>query len=384
MIKNKAYKYRLYPTKDQAQLIDRTIGCARFIYNRMLADKIEHYQNTKKSLSNTPAQYKKEFPFLSEVDSMALCNAQMNLQTAYSNFFRKLKQGKKDAGFPKFKSKHKSKWAYTTNCINGNIAISDNKLKLPKLGKVRCMQHRSIPNDCIIKSTTITKTRTGKYYASILVEYETQVSQKEIETVIGLDFSMKDLYVDSNGDSASYPRYFRQAQEELARQQRVFSHRKKGSKRYEKQRIRVAKVYEKIANQRKDFLHKASKILADKYDMVCVEDLDMKAMAQCMNFGKSVSDNGWGYFRQLLKYKLEDQGKQLFVIDKWFPSSKTCSNCGAINENLKLSDRVWICDCGVTHNRDVNAANNIRNFGIITSGLEGIAQECLPEVVGID
>ena len=384
MKKNKAYKYRLYPNKDQAQLIDRTIGCARFIYNRMLSDKIEYYKEHKKSLSNTPAQYKQEFEFLKEVDSMALCNAQMNLQTAYSNFFRKVKQGRKDVGFPKFKSKHTSKWTYTTSYVNGNIEVSENKLKLPKVGKVKCVQHREIPENCIIKSATITKTRSGKYYASILVEYGTQVLEKKIKSVVGLDFSMKELYVASEGSSANYPRYFRQAQEELAKKQRILSRRKKGSKRYEKQRIKVARIHEKAANQRKDFLHKQSRELADKFDMVCVEDLNMKGMAQSMNFGKSVSDNGWGYFRQFLKYKLEDQGKKLFVIDKWFPSSKTCSQCGSINDSLKLSDREWTCGCGVIHDRDVNAANNIRNFGILTSGLEGLAQECLSEVIGID
>jgi putative transposase len=377
MKKNKAYKFRIYPNKNQSSLIDRTIGCARFIYNCMLADKIKHYKDTKLSLKNTLDQYKTEFEFLKEVDSLALANTQMNLETAYSNFFRRVKQGKKELGFPKFKSKKKCSWSYTTNNQKESIRIENNKIKLPKIGFVKLIQHREIPNDHIIKSVTVTKTRTNKYYISILVEYETQVFKKDIENVIGLDFSMKELYVASNGHSVNYPRFFRNTQEKLAKEQRIFSHRKSGSKRYEKQRIKVAKVHEKISNQRKDFLHKESHILASKYDMVCIEDLNMQAMSQCLNFGKSVSDNGWGMFTTFLKYKLEDQGKQLLKIDKWFPSSKMCNECGAINSNLTLSDREWKCDCGTFHNRDHNAAINIRNFGIKTIGTMGIAQEYL-------
>ena len=377
MKKNKAYKFRLMPNKTQANLIERTIGCARFIYNCMLADKIKHYNDTKLSLKNTPAQYKKEYEFLKEVDSLALANAQMNLEAAYSNFFRRVKQGKKFAGFPKFKSKKKCNWSYTTNNQKDSIRIENNKIKLPKIGFVKLIQHREIPNDYIIKSATVSKTRTNKYYISILVEYETQVIKKDIEKVIGLDFSMKELYVDSTGYSANYPRFFRHAQEKLAKEQRKFSHRKPGSKRYEKQRLKVAKIHEHIANQRKDLLHKESHKLANAYDMVCVEDLNMQAMSQCLNFGKSVADNGWGMFRTFLKYKLEDQGKLLFVIDKWFPSSKMCNVCGCINKELTLADREWVCDCGVAHNRDHNAAINIRNFGIRTVGTTGIAQECL-------
>ncbi|HPJ86602.1 MAG TPA: transposase [Candidatus Pacearchaeota archaeon] len=377
MKQNKAYKFRLLPNKTQSNLIDRTIGCARFIYNQMLSDKIKHYKDTKLSLKNTPAQYKNEFEFLKEVDSLALANAQMNLETAYTNFFRKVKQGKKDLGFPKFKSKKKCNWSYTTNNQKESIRIENNKIKLPKIGFVKLIQHRGIANDCIIKSVTVSKTKTNKYYISILVEYETQIINKSIEKVIGLDFSMKELYVDSNGYSSNYPRFFRLAQEKLAKEQRIFSHRKVGSKRYEKQKLKVAKIHERITNQRKDFLHKESHKLANTYDMVCVEDLNMRAMSQCLNFGKSVADNGWGMFRTFLKYKLENQGKQLFVVDKWFPSSKMCNVCGVINKQLTLADREWTCDCGTFHNRDHNSAINLRNVGIKTTGTVGLAQECL-------
>jgi len=375
--KNKAYKFRLMPNKTQADLIERTIGCARFVYNCMLADKIKHYKDTRLLLRNTPAQYKDEFEFLKEVDSLALANSQMNLETAYSNFFRRVKQGKKEVEFPKFKSKKKCSWSYTTNNQKDNIRIENNKIKLPKIGFVKLIQHRRILDDHIIKSVTISKTRTNRYYISILIEYETQIVKKDIEKVIGLDFSMKELYVDSNAYSANFPRFFRLAQEKLTKEQRVFSHRKPGSKRYEKQRIRVAKIHEHITNQRKDFLHKESHKLANSFDMICIEDLNMRAMGQCLNFGKSVSDNGWGMFTTFLKYKLEDQGKQLFVIDKWFSSSKMCNVCGCVNKGLTLADREWTCGCGNIHNRDHNAAINIRNFGIRTVGMTGIAQECL-------
>jgi len=260
MKKNKAYKFRLLPNKTQTDLIDRTIGCARFVYNCMLADKITHYKDTKLSLKNTPAQYKNEFEFLKEVDSLALANAQMNLETAYTNFFRRVKRGKKEVGFPKFKSKKKCNWSYTTNNQKGSIRTDGNKIKLPKIGFVKLIQHREISDDSIIKSATVTKTRTNKYYVSILVEYETQVEDKFIEKVIGLDFSMKELYVDSNGQSAEFPRFFRLAQEKLAKEQRILSRRKYGSRRYEKQKLRVAKVHEHTSNQRKDFLHKESLI----------------------------------------------------------------------------------------------------------------------------
>jgi putative transposase len=374
---NKAYKFRLYPNKEQISFIDRTIGCARFIYNQMLADKIEHYKDTKLMLYNTPAQYKTEFEFLKEVDSLALANAQLNLQEAYNNFFRRVKQGKKEIGFPKFKSKKRCNWSYTTNNQKDSIRIENNKIKLPKIGFLKVKLHRNTPEDHIIKSATISKTRTNKYYISILVEYETQVIKKDIEKVIGLDFSMRELYVDSEGNSANFPRYFRLSQEKLAKEQRILSHRKYESKRYEKQRLKVAKVHEHIANQRKDFLHKESKKLSDAYDLICIEDLNMKAMSQCLHFGKSVSDNGWGLFTKLLQYKLEDQGKQLYKIDKWFPSSKMCNVCSSVNDELTLGDREWVCDCGEHLLRDLNAAINIRNFGLRTIGTMGIAQDCL-------
>ncbi len=355
---HKSYKFRLYPNVEQRVLIAKTFGCVRFIYNKMLADKIAHYNITKKMLHCWPAQYKTEFSWLREVDCLSLSNAQINLQAAYKNFFRDPK-----IGFPKFKRKHDGHNSYTTNFVNSNIVLSGVHLKLPKLGKVRIKQHREIPEGYRLKSVTVSLTPSGKYYASILYEYEADIQPVEPVNVLGLDFAMKELYVTSDGTHGDYPRFYRQAQEKLAREQRKLSRRKKGGKNREKQKKKVAQLHERAANQRKDFLHKASRQIANAYDAVCIEDLDMKGMAQSLNFGKSVSDNGWGMFRTLLAYKLAEQGKQLVVIDKWFPSSKMCSACGTVKESLALSERTYRCECGLVVDRDLNAAQNIRNEG---------------------
>jgi putative transposase len=360
----KAYKFRLYPTKEQEQLLVKTFGCVRFVYNQMLAERKETYEQhkddkklLKKQKFPTPAKYKNEFPWLREVDSLALANAQLNLKQAFTNFF----SGR--AGFPRFKSR-KAKQSYTTNAVNGNIKLSAGYIKLPKLKWIKIKQHRDIPSHHIIKSCTITKTKTGKYFISILTEYEYQPVQKEVINVVGLDFSMNTLYVDSEGKRANYPRFYRQALHKLAQAQRVLSRRKKGSNRWHKQRLKVAGLHEKIANQRKDFLHKASRQLANRYDGVVIEDLHMKGMSQALHFGKSVHDNGWGMFTTFLQYKLEEQGKKLIKIDKWFPSSKTCSCCGQVKASLPLSERLFRCECGFAADRDINAAINIKKEGM--------------------
>ena len=318
MKQNKAYKFRIYPNEEQKIIFAKTFGCTRFIYNKMLSDKIDYYKQTKQKLNNTPAQYKIEFEWLKEVDSLALANAQMNLQKAFTNFFINPK-----SGFPKFKCKHKNKKSYTTNNQRNTITLENGFLKLPKLvDLVKVKQHRQIAKDYKIKSVTISQTPSEKYYASILCEYDNQIQTIEPKTFLGLDFSMKELYVASDETSADYPRYFRKSQEKLAREQRKLSRCVIGSKNRAKQRLKVAKLHEKVSNQRKDFLHKLSRQIANAYDCICIEDLDMKAMSQALNFGKSVADNGWGIFTTFLKYKLENLGKQLIKIDRWFRSEE--------------------------------------------------------------
>ena len=358
---NKAYKFRIYPNKEQRKMLAKTFGCVRFIYNRMLSDKIKYYEETKKKLKNTPAQYKKENEWLKEVDSLALANAQLNLQTAYSNFFRDPK-----IGYPKYKTKKSNHQSYTTNSVNGNIVLGNGKIRLPKVGNIKIKQHRRIPTNYKLKSVTISQEPSGKYYASILFEYEKQVSKQIAHTFLGLDYCMHELYKDSNGNEAKYPRYYRKAEKKLEREQRKLSKMEKGSNNRNKQRIKVAKIHEKVANQRKDFLHKQSRQIANAYDCICVENLNMKAMSQTLNFGKSVADNGWGMFVTFLQYKLEEKGKQLIKVDKFFASSQICNVCGYKNPKTKdLSIREWNCPkCGIHHDRDINAAKNIRKEGM--------------------
>lgn len=365
---NRAYKFRIYPNKEQRVMFAKTFGCVRFIYNRMLADKIAHYKQTGQTLQTTPAQYKTEFEWLKEVDSLALANAQLNLQSAYKNFF-----SQKRVGFPKFKSKKKSRMRYTTNNQNGSVRIENGKLKLPKVGFVKIVQHRPMIGK--IKSVTIEKTPTDKYFASILVEYENQVSEVELQKFIGLDFSMHDLYVTSEGERANYPRFLRRSEKKLARLCRWHSRRKLGSQNRERMRLKVCLVYEKITNQRLDYLHKKSYCLAEGYDAVCIETLNMHAMSRTLKFGKSVADDSFGKFRDMLDYKLYFRGKKLVKVDKWFASSQLCSNCGYKNAQVKdLRIREWKCPlCGTEHNRDINAAINIREEGkrISTVGTTG-------------
>ena len=355
---NRAYKFRLYPNKEQKIIFAKTFGCVRFIYNRMLADKIEYYTQNGKMLQTTPAQYKSEFEWLKEVDSLALANAQLNLQSAYKNFF-----SKKCSGFPKFKSKKTSRMKYTTNNQNGSVRIENGKLKLPKVGFVKIVQHREIIGK--IKSATIEKTPTNKYYVSILAEYENQVPEAELKKFIGLDFSMHDLYVTSEGERANYPKFFRKSERKLTRLCRQHSKRKKDSKNRERTRLKVCLAYEKITNQRIDYLHKKSYLLSETYDAVCIETLNMQAMSKMLKFGKSVADNSFGRFREFLDYKLSFRGKKLIIVNKWFASSQLCSSCGYKNSEIKdISIRKWKCpSCGTEHDRDINAAKNLREEG---------------------
>ncbi|WP_371363074.1 IS200/IS605 family transposase ISBth16 [Sporomusa rhizae] len=372
---NKAYKYRIYPAPEQEILINKTFGCVRFIYNKMLANRKEVYEqfkDDKEAMKQQkyllPADFKKEFEWLKEVDSLALANAQLNLQTAYKKFFRD-----KSVGFPKFKSKHYNRKSYTTNNQNGTIRLIDSKtIRFPKLKDVRIKLHRQLPKEAVIKSATISKTPTGKYYISILVEYESDIEPviPTPEAVLGLDYSSKSLFVDSQANNADYPKFYRKAEERLKKAQRKLSKRQKGSKNRDKQRRKVAKLHEKVANQRKDFLHKLSRQIANAHTAVAVEDLNMRGMAQSLNLAKSTNDNGFGMFKTFLAYKLTERGKQLVTINKWFPSSKKCRFCNNENKELTLSDRTWTCSyCGAELDRDINAAINIRNEGCRILGI---------------
>ena len=365
---NKAYKFRIYPNEEQKVLFAKTFGCVRWAYNHWLDRKINQYKKNKTTVTYTVcakemAELKKteEYSFLREVDSVSLQQSLRHLDTAFQNFFRQPK-----TGFPRFKSKKRNTNSYSTVCINGNIAIHNGYLRLPKVGNVRMKQHRLIPENYTLKSVTVSQTASGKYYASILFEYENQVQEQTPQSFLGLDYSMHELYKDSNGNEPAYPRYYRKAEKKLAKEQRKLSHMQKGSNNRNKQRIKVAKLHEKVANQRKDFLHKQSRRIVNAYDCVCIEDLNMQAMSQTLHFGKSVSDNGWGMFVGFLKYKFEEQGKNLVKVGKFFASSQTCSCCGYINKETKnLAVRVWDCpQCGTHHDRDVNAAINIRNEGM--------------------
>lgn len=372
---NKAYKYRIYPDAEQESLINKTFGCVRFVYNKMLANRKEVYEqfkDDKEALKQQkyllPADFKREFEWLKEVDSLALANAQLNLQTAYKNFFRD-----KSIGFPKFKSKHHDRKSYTTNNQNGTIRLIDSKtIRLPKLKDVRIKLHRQLPKEAAVKSATISKTPTGKYYISILVEYETDIEPvaPTAEAVLGLDYSSKSLFVDSQANNADYPKFYRKAEEKLKKAQRKLSKRQKGGKNRDRQRRKVAKLHEKVANQRKDFLHKLSSQIANACTAVAIEDLNMRGMAQGLNLAKSTNDNGFGMLKTFLAYKLAEQGKQLITIDKWFPSSKKCRFCHNENKELALSDRTWTCGhCGAELDRDINAAINIKNEGCRLLGI---------------
>ncbi len=370
MAKNKGFKYRIYPTAEQKVFFAKSFGCARFIYNKMLSDKSAHYKENKESLSVTPAMYKKEFPWLKEVDSLALANVQLNLDKAYKSFFSKR------SGFPKFKSK-KVYNKYTTNNQGGTISVVSDFVKLPKIGYVKANFHRHLPQGSTIKSVTVSMSASGKYYCSILVQYEDAVAPNVVvseETTLGLDYSSGSFYIDSNGHSANYDKYYRKNEAKLARAQRQLSRKKKGSKNRNKQRKKVAIIHEKTANQRLDFCHKRSREIANSYNCVCIEDINLRGIAQSLKLGKATNDNGFGLFRTLLKYKLEEQGKTFVVINKWYASTKICHVCGEKNSNLTLKDRSWTCEsCNTNHDRDVNAAINIKTEGLRQLKEEAIA-----------
>lgn len=370
---NRAIMYRAYPTPEQQVLLSKTFGCVRFVWNHMLMDAQQFWDEAGVFFIPTPAKYKNEFPFLKEIDSGALCNAQLDLKEAR----KRHREDPKNVGVPTLKSKRKSKMSYTTNVhsyvkkdgqLVKTLELTEDAVHLPKVGFVKIKKHRSPGNGWQLKAATVSCTRSGKYFVSLLYEFEKDIQpiKPTKETSLGLDYSSHDFYVDSNGDVANYPRFYRQSEAKLARAQRRLSRMQFGSHHYDKQLYKVRVLQEHIANQRKNFCHTASTAIAKQYDAVFVEDINLRGLAGSLKLGKSTNDNGFGMFRTMLEYKLTSQGKTFAKTDKWYPSSKTCSVCGFIKNDLTLADRVWTCSaCGTTHNRDHNAAINIRNVGLL-------------------
>ena len=369
---NRAIKYRAYPTTEQSVMFAKTFGCCRKVYNLMLSDKIESYKSTGKFVTVTPAKYKKDYPYLREVDSLALANKQMDLQEAFRNCFSKSR--KKNNGFPKFKSAKHTRKSYTTNNQKGTVAITNNSIRLPKIGHVKAIIHRKPDDNWSIKSATVSQESDGKFYISVLFEIADTINTYVADTTnaIGLDYASDGLYVDNNGNVGTNHKYYRESHDKLAKAQRRLS-RMQGarkheikSKNYIKQLRKLNKIHRHISNQRLDNLHQISTKIANLYDVVCVESLNMKSMSnKGFGNGKATLDNGYGMFLSMLEYKLSERNKYLVKVDKWFPSSQICHCCGTIHPEMKnLTIRTMKCDCGLTISRDQNAAINILREGL--------------------
>ena len=364
----RSIKYRLYPTKQQAILFEQTFGCCRKLWNLMLSDKINYYQNNKTNYKTLVSDYKKRYAYFKNIDSLALANVKLNLDQAYNNFFSKKSR------FPRFKSRKHSRRSYTTNCVSNNIRFDDNHIRLPKIGFVKTKLHRLPLSNWKIKSVTVSQNHDGKYYASVLFEFKSACEYViNKSNAIGFDYSSSNLYVDSNGNIGTNHKFYKESHRKLAKAQKRLS-RKQGSKKneiksnnYIKQLLRVNRIHQHIANQRLDNLHKLSTEIANQYDIVCVESLNLRAMSnKGFGNGRSTLDNGYGMFLSLLDYKLSERNKILIKVDKWFPSSQICHKCNYRDKRLKdLSIRKWECPvCHEMHDRDINAAINILQEGL--------------------
>jgi len=378
----RAYKYRLLPNKAQQKLINKHIGSVRFVYNLALATKTNAYVSHKVNLSRYDLQkqlkdLKQECTWLKEINSQSLQYSLLNLDIAYRSFF-------KGNGFPKFKSKHKGKQSFT---IPQNVKVNSNRLIIPKFGKqgIKIILHRELKG--AIKQATISKTPTGKYFVSILVDTNTKFPKKapiKESTTIGIDLGIKDFAITSNGEVSENPKYLRNSMQRLKVLQRRASKKQKGSSNRKKANLRVSLLHEKITNQRKDFQHKLSSKLISENQTVALESLKIKNMVKNHNLAQAINDVSWYSFTQMLEYKAEWYGKNILRVGTFFPSSKMCSSCGYINKELKLSDRDWICPkCKTKHDRDKNASINIKQFALKHSGQElSVEPVEMPTLVG--
>lgn len=352
----KAYKYRIYPTKAQAVLINKHIGSTRFVYNLALECKQMAYAGNRVNLScfdlvKQLPELKNECVWLKEINAQSLQNTIVNLDAAFTKFFNGT------ADFPKFKNKT-AKQSFN---VPQNVTIEGNKLKMPKFKKgIHIILHREIKGE--IKQATISKTPTGKFFASILIDNKKELPIKRAVkegTTVGIDLGIKTFVVTSEGQEYKNPMFFKRSLYRLK-----FLNRKYSKNKGKRTKYRLQNIHEKIANQRKDFLNKASTELIKNHDSICIEDLNIKGMLKNHKLAQAISDVSWGEFVRQLEYKAEWCGKNIIRIGRFEPSSKTCSNCGNINKELKLQDREWTCICGEVLNRDVNAAINIKNFAL--------------------
>lgn len=372
MVKHKAYKFRLYPDKEQKILINKTIGSSRFVFNYFLNLWNEEYKKTGKGLSYNkcaviiPTLKKSdEYSWLKEVDSIALQSSVKNLEDSFNRFFKKQNKA------PRFKSKKSPIQSYITKNVRNSIQIQGNRIKLPKLKMVMFANSREI-NGRILRAT-ISRKASGKHFISLLVEENIQELEKTNSSV-GIDLGIKDFAILDDGTVYNNNRYTTKMAKQLAREQRKLSRRyeqaKKDGKKledaknYQKQKIKVARLHEKVANQREDFLNKVSTIIVKNHDVICIEDLNTKGMLRNHKLAKSISDVSWSMFVAKLQYKSDWYGKRVVKIDRWYPSSQICSNCGINSGKKTLDIRYWECECGAKHDRDINASINIKNEGL--------------------
>jgi putative transposase len=367
----KGYKYRIYPNKEQEIQLSKTFGSCRFVYNQLLAKKIELYKNEGKSLSKTDCnnycnrELKKEYLWLKEVDKFALTNSIYNLDSAYQNFFRRLKKGSGELGFPKFKSKRNHYYSYKTNFTNDNIKVDfeNNRVQLPKLKWIKTKLHREFSGKILF--ATVSKTPSNKYYVSFNVECEHEIKLRSNDKV-GIDLGIKDLIITSDGETFDNNKTTYKYQQKLAKLQRQFSKKKKGSSNWNKHRIKVARLHEKIANVRNDAQNKISNQIITENQIIICEDLNIKGMVKNKRLSKAIHDCGWGELTRQLKYKSEWNDKIYHEINRYFPSSQLCNKCKYQNKDTKnLGIRFWECpECGELHDRDINASINILSQGL--------------------